>query len=166
MNVRLSQKKNRFKKFCPDFAYNRSTPATNEGCTGFLLQRQLNPAELIRKLALVDGLQGPEIIGVYPKLYCHQTQSMEKAWQPLCDCTVAITKAFCMFASKYFRVYHGYYNKRTPATLLYFVPREVVLKQQEHRTEQCAPGAGLQDLLSRARMTGEKVPKAMLFGRQ
>lgn len=67
MNVRLSQKKNRFKKFCPDFAYNHSTPATNEGCTGFLLQRQLNPAELICKLALVDGLQGPEIIGVYPK---------------------------------------------------------------------------------------------------
>lgn len=144
----------------------RATLAANESYTGFLLQRQLNPAELICKLALVDGLQGPEIIGVYLKLYCHQTQSMDKALQPLCDCAVAITKIFCMFASKYFRVYHGYCNKRTPTILLYFVPREVILKQQGHHTEQCAPGAGLQDLLSRARMTGEKVPKAMLFGRQ
>lgn len=115
---------------------------------------------------MVGGLQGQEIIGVYPKLYCHQPQSMEKALQVLCGCAVAITKAFCMFGSKYFRVYHGYCNKRTPAVLLYFVTREVALKQQEHRTEQRAPGAGLQDLLSRARMTGEKVPKAMLFGRQ
>lgn len=117
---------------------------------------------------MVDGLQGPEIIGVYPKFYCHQTQSMEKALQPLCDCVVAITKAFCVFASKYFRPYHGYCNKRTPATLLDFVihAREVILKQQEHHKEQRAPGIGLQDLLSRASMTGEKVPRAMVFGRQ
>lgn len=130
-----------------------------------LLHRQLNPAELICKLAFVDGLQGPEIIGVYPKLYCHQTQSMEKAFQPLCDCAVAITKT-CVCASKYFRAYHGYCNERTPAMLLYFVPREVILKEQEHQKGQCAPGAGLQDLLSRARMTGDRIPRAMLFGRQ
>ncbi|TRZ22990.1 hypothetical protein HGM15179_004132 [Zosterops borbonicus] len=107
----------------------RTTLAANESYAGVLLQRQQNLAQLICKLALVDGLQGPEIIGVYPKLHCHETQSMEKALQPLCDCAVAITKAFCMFASKYFKVYHGYYNKRTPAMLLYFVPRKV---QQGH----------------------------------
>lgn len=65
---------------------------SNKSYTGFLLQRQLNPAELICKLALVDGLQEPEIIGVYPNLHCHQTQSMEKALQPLCDCAVAIIR--------------------------------------------------------------------------
>lgn len=69
-----------------------------------------------------------------------------------------------MFASKYFRVYHGYCNKRTPARLLYFVPTEVILEQQEHCTEPCVPGPGVQDLLSRARMTGEKVPEAIFLG--
>lgn len=41
---------------------------TRVGYTGFLLQRQLNPAELICKLALVENLQVPEITGLCPKL--------------------------------------------------------------------------------------------------
>lgn len=45
--------------------------------------------------------------------------------------------------------------------LLYFVPREAAVKQQDHPTEQCVPGAGYQDSLSRTRTAWEKVPEVM-----
>lgn len=69
MNVGLSQRENiqMKKKNYPDFAFNHFTPVTSVGYTGFLLQRQLNPAELICKLALVESLQVPEITGLCPK---------------------------------------------------------------------------------------------------
>lgn len=54
------------KKNYLDFAFNHFTPVTNVGYTGFLLQRQLNPAEMICKLALVESLQVPEITGLCP----------------------------------------------------------------------------------------------------
>jgi len=109
MNVGLSQRKNRFKTIYPDFAYNHFIPATSEGYTGFLLQRQLNPAKLICKLALVDSLQVLEIIAVYPKLTVIKRKALEKALQPLCHYAVAITKAtlnICVIASKLFGAYH------------------------------------------------------------
>lgn len=47
--------------------------------------------------------------------------------------------------------------------LLYFVPREAAVKQQDHFTEYCAPAAGYQDSLSRTRTAWEKVPDVMDF---
>lgn len=78
LNECRAQRKSRFKKFCLDFAYNHFTPATSVGYTGFLLQRQLNPAELICKLALVDSLQVQEIIGVHPKLTVIKLEAWRK----------------------------------------------------------------------------------------
>lgn len=69
-NERRAQSKGKYsdaKKNYPDFAFNHFTPVTSVGYTGFLLQRQLNPAELICKLALVESLQVPEITGLCPK---------------------------------------------------------------------------------------------------
>lgn len=57
-------------------------------------------------------------------------------------------------------------NRRTAATLLYFIPKESAVKQQDYPAEYSASRAGLRDSLSRARISGDKVPRVVVFWRQ
>lgn len=54
---------------------------TCESYTGFMLQRQLIPAELVCKLALVDSSQVPEITGLYPKLHVIKVETWRKHYK-------------------------------------------------------------------------------------